>query len=41
MEDVLKRLDKLSQEEAHMVVAQILKVTHTVDEGQEASQIPW
>ncbi|KAH9978444.1 hypothetical protein BJV77DRAFT_1073894 [Russula vinacea] len=41
MEDVLKRLDKLSQEEARMVVAQILKVTHTVDEGQEASQIPW
>jgi methyl-accepting chemotaxis protein len=33
MEDALKRLDKLTQEEARMAVAQILKVTHTVDEG--------
>ena len=32
MEDALKKLDKLTQEEARMAVAQSLKVTHTVDE---------
>ena len=32
MEDALKRLDKLTQEEARMVVAENLKVTRTVDE---------
>jgi hypothetical protein len=32
MEDSLKRLDKLTQEEARMVAAQNLKATHTVDE---------
>ena len=32
MEDALKRLDKLTQEEARMAVAQNLKTTHTVDE---------
>ena len=32
IEDALKRLDKLTQEEARMATAQILKVTHTVDE---------
>ena len=32
MEDALKRLDKLTQEEARMAVAQNLKVTHTIDE---------
>ncbi len=32
MEDGLKRLDKLTQEEARMATAQVLKVTHTVDE---------
>ena len=32
MEDALKRLDRLTQEEARMAVAQNLKVTHTVDE---------
>ena len=32
MEDALKRLDKLTQEEARMAVAQNLKATHTVDE---------
>ena len=32
MEDALKRLDKLTQEEARMAAAQNLKVTHTVDE---------
>jgi hypothetical protein len=31
MEDALKRLDKLTQEEARMAAAQNLKVTHTVD----------
>ena len=33
MEDGLKRLDKLTQEEARMAIAQNLKVTHTVDKG--------
>jgi archaellum component FlaC len=32
LEDALKRLDKLTQEEARMAVAQNLKSTHTVDE---------
>ena len=32
MEDALKRLDKLTQEEARMAAAQNLKVTHTVDD---------
>jgi len=33
MEDALKRLDKLTQEEARMGTAQNLKVTHSVDKG--------
>ena len=33
MEDALKRLDKLTQEEVQMTIAQNLKVTHTVDKG--------
>ena len=32
IEDALKRLDKLTQEEARMVAAQNLKATHAVDE---------
>jgi archaellum component FlaC len=32
MEDALKRLDKLTQEEARMAVAQNLKATHSVDD---------
>jgi hypothetical protein len=32
MEDALKRLDKLTQEEARMAAAQNLKMTHIVDE---------
>jgi len=32
MEDALKKLDKLTNEEARMVTAQILKTTHAVDE---------
>jgi hypothetical protein len=32
IEDTLKRLDKLTQEEARMTTAQVLKATHTVDE---------
>jgi archaellum component FlaC len=32
LDDALKRLDKLTQEEARMAVAQNLKATHTVDE---------
>jgi hypothetical protein len=31
MEDALKRLDKLTQEEARMAAAENLKMTHTVD----------
>jgi hypothetical protein len=33
IEDALKRLDKLTQEEVRMAIAQNLKVTHTVDKG--------
>ena len=33
MEDALKRLDKLTQEEAWMGIAQNLKATHTVGES--------
>ncbi len=32
MEDALKRLDELTQEEARMMAAEILRATHTVDE---------
>jgi hypothetical protein len=32
IEDALKRLDKLTQEEARMAAAQNLKATHAVDE---------
>jgi hypothetical protein len=32
MEDALKRLDKLTQEEARMATAENLKATHNVDE---------
>ena len=32
MEDALKRLDKLTQEEAWMGIVQNLKATHAVDE---------
>ena len=32
MEDALQRLDKLTQEEARMAIAENLKATHTVDE---------
>ena len=32
MEDALKRLDKLTQEEARMATAEALRATHTVDE---------
>jgi hypothetical protein len=41
IEDALKRLDKLTQEEARMAAAQILKVTHTVDKRvqQTASDV--
>jgi hypothetical protein len=35
MEDALKRLDKLTQEEARMAAAEILKVTRTVDKRVE------
>jgi hypothetical protein len=35
MEDALKRLDKLTQEEARMAAAAKLKVTHAVDKRVE------
>ena len=31
IEDALKRLDKLTNEEVRMVTAQVLEATHTVD----------
>ena len=36
IEDALKRLDKLTQEEARMATAQVLKVTHTIDDRVKA-----
>jgi hypothetical protein len=36
IEDALQRLDKLTQEEVRMATAQVLKVTHTVDDGVKA-----
>ena len=35
MEDALKRLDKLTQEESRMAAAEILKVTRAVDKRVE------
>ena len=32
MEDALKKLDKLTHEEARMAIAQNLKLTHAVDD---------
>ncbi len=32
IEDALKRLDRLTQEEAQMAATQVLKATHTVDD---------
>ena len=32
IEDALKRLDRLTQEEARMAAAQVLKATHTTDD---------
>ena len=33
MEDALKRLDKLTHEEARMATAEALKMTHVINEG--------
>jgi hypothetical protein len=33
VEDRLKKLDRLTQEEAEMAAAQVLKATHTVDDA--------
>jgi hypothetical protein len=35
IEDALNRLDRLTQEEARMAIAQVLKVVHRVDHGVE------
>ena len=32
IEDALKRLDTLTQEEARMAIAEVLKVTHIMDD---------
>ena len=32
MEDALKRLDKLTQEEARMAAAEVLRTAHAIDE---------
>jgi len=32
IEDALKRLDNLTQEEARMAMAEVLKITHSVDD---------
>ena len=44
MEDALKRLDKLTQEEARMAIAQNLKAIHAVDDrvasvGDEVKEV--
>ena len=36
IEDALKRLDKLTQEEGRMATAQVLKVAHTIDDRVKA-----
>ena len=33
IEDALKRLDKLTNEEVRMVTAQVLEATHAIDDG--------
>jgi hypothetical protein len=33
LEDALKKIDKLTQEEARMIIAENLRATHAVDEG--------
>ncbi|KAH9044102.1 hypothetical protein EDB83DRAFT_2295245, partial [Lactarius deliciosus] len=39
IEDALKRLDKLTQEEAHMAAAEILRLTHIItNDGKETKQ---
>ena len=39
LEDALKRLDKLTQEEARMALAEILRITHSVrDEARVAAK---
>ncbi len=35
IEDALRRLDKLTQEEVRMATAQLLKITHGVDDKVE------
>jgi hypothetical protein len=36
LEDALKRLDKLTHDEARMAIAQVLKATQTVDDRVRA-----
>ena len=33
LEDALKKLDRLTQEEAHMVHAEVLRITHDIRDG--------
>jgi len=39
VEDALKRLDRLTQEEAQMAAAQVLKATHTVDGASRVRRV--
>ena len=41
MDDALKSLDKLTQEEARMAVAEILKTTYAVNERVGGSWMLW
>jgi hypothetical protein len=36
IEDALKKLEKLSQDEAMMAIAQVLRVTHNVFDGAQS-----
>ena len=39
LEDALKRLDKLTQEEARMATAQVLQATHNVDDRVREARV--
>jgi hypothetical protein len=39
IEDALKRLDRLTEEEAQMATAQVLKATHTTDDTGRVREV--
>jgi tetrahydromethanopterin S-methyltransferase subunit G len=41
LEDALKRLDKLTQEEAWMVTVEVLRAGHTIGRGVRVVREPW